>query len=222
MNGRVMDHEQAIKNMVAERYLLGELSESERDAYEEHLFSCPECFEQVKAGTEFVSYLRRLGAEEPATAAAQPRWRQILASMSGPAPALAFALMFLCIAGVSFYQDMVIRRMKAPQVVAVVTVPPEARGVYKTVTASRNGSFELRVVFQPTPEFKSYTARVLNASGKEIASVALGEPQTGELQIRFNAGTFQSGKYVLTIQGTGPAQGSTSVSRYPFELRLQD
>jgi hypothetical protein len=103
-----------------------------------------------------------------------------------------------------------------------VTIPPEARGVYKMVTAPRNGTFELRVLFQPRPEFRSYTARVVNASGKEIASIALGEAQTGELQIRFNAGTFQSGKYTLTIQGIGPDQGSVSVSRYLFELRLQD
>jgi anti-sigma factor RsiW len=222
MNARAMDHEQAIKNMVAERYLLGELSENERDAYEEHLFNCQECFEQVKAGTEFVSYLRRLGTEEPVAAATQPRWRQFLAQMSRPAPAFAFAMMFLCIAGISVYQSTVIHRMKTPQVVAVVTIPPEARGVYKMVTAPRNGTFELRVLFQPRPEFRSYTARVVNASGKEIASIALGEAQTGELQIRFNAGTFQSGKYTLTIQGIGPDQGSVSVSRYLFELRLQD
>ena len=65
-----MEHEEAIKNLAAERYLLGELTESDREAYEEHLFSCPACFEQVKAGTEFVGHLRRIGVEEAAAGAA--------------------------------------------------------------------------------------------------------------------------------------------------------
>ena len=50
MNAKVIDHQEAIKNMMAERYLLRELSENERDAYEAHLFDCQACFEQVKAG----------------------------------------------------------------------------------------------------------------------------------------------------------------------------
>ncbi len=38
MTARVMDHEEAIRNFTVERYLLGELPENDRDAYEEHLF----------------------------------------------------------------------------------------------------------------------------------------------------------------------------------------
>ena len=72
MTARMMEHEEAMKNLVAERYLLGELTENDREAYEEHLFSCPVCFEQIKAGTEFVGQLRQMGAEksvaEPAPA----------------------------------------------------------------------------------------------------------------------------------------------------------
>lgn len=65
MTARIMEHDEAIKNLTAERYLLGELNVSDRDAYEAHLFSCPACFEQVKAGSEFVGHLRRIGVEGP-------------------------------------------------------------------------------------------------------------------------------------------------------------
>src|ERR1700685_2184501 len=63
MNARMIQHEEAARNLMAEQYLLGELTEDERDAYEEHLFSCQACFEQVKAGTELVSHLRQIGPE---------------------------------------------------------------------------------------------------------------------------------------------------------------
>ncbi|HET9365971.1 MAG TPA: zf-HC2 domain-containing protein [Candidatus Angelobacter sp.] len=79
MNAKMIDHEQAIKTMMAERYLLGELTENERDAYEAHLFDCQTCFDQVKAGTEFVSYLKQIGGEEPVpTTVVQPPRRRFL------------------------------------------------------------------------------------------------------------------------------------------------
>ena len=65
MNARMIKHDDAVKDLMAERYLLGELNAAEREAYEEHLFSCDACFEQVKVGTEFVSHLRHIGTQDP-------------------------------------------------------------------------------------------------------------------------------------------------------------
>ena len=42
-----MDHDLAIKNNAAERYLLGELTEVEIEEYEEHFFSCAACAHEV-------------------------------------------------------------------------------------------------------------------------------------------------------------------------------
>jgi anti-sigma factor RsiW len=61
MDARMIDHDEAVKALMAERYLLGELNAIERDAYEEHLFSCDACFDQVKAGTELIGQLRHIG-----------------------------------------------------------------------------------------------------------------------------------------------------------------
>jgi hypothetical protein len=40
----MIDHQDAVKSLMAERYLLGELNAGEREAYEEHFFSCDACF----------------------------------------------------------------------------------------------------------------------------------------------------------------------------------
>jgi hypothetical protein len=45
-----MTHTQAVNTLAAERYLLNEMSEVERHAFEEHYFSCRECAEDVRAG----------------------------------------------------------------------------------------------------------------------------------------------------------------------------
>ena len=49
-----MDHNEAIQQMVAERYLLGELTAEQRDAFEEHAFDCPECSLDLRAGAAFI------------------------------------------------------------------------------------------------------------------------------------------------------------------------
>ena len=45
-----MSHEQAVAKHAAERYLLAEMPELERFAFEEHLFACQQCAEDVRAG----------------------------------------------------------------------------------------------------------------------------------------------------------------------------
>jgi anti-sigma factor RsiW len=220
MSTQMIDHQEAVKNLMAERYLLGELNAAEREAYEEHLFSCDACFEQVKAGTEFVGHLRRIGTEETE---AQPRWGQLIHRAFRPSPALAFGVMFLCIAGVSVRQAMVIHQMKAPEVVTAVTVPPASRASHKAITAPRHGSFELRVVFPPQLESRSYRAQVVSSSGKQVASAVITNPETGELQMRLNAGSFEDGDYILVVQAIDQTTRSTRViEQYPFQLRLQD
>src|SRR4029077_7052620 len=49
-----MNHNEAIKEMAAERYLLNELSPELRDAFEEHAFDCPECALDLRAGATFI------------------------------------------------------------------------------------------------------------------------------------------------------------------------
>ena len=49
-----MEHGEAVQEMMAERYLLDELSPELRDAFEEHVFDCPECALDLRAGAAFV------------------------------------------------------------------------------------------------------------------------------------------------------------------------
>lgn len=113
--------------------------------------------------------------------------------------------------------------MNAPELVTVVTVTPAARTLVNPLTAPRQGNFELRGVFQPNPKLQSYRARVVTGSGKEVASVAIKNPENGEFQVRVNADLFRDGDYVLMVQATDKTTGSTTaIEQRPFKLQLQD
>ncbi len=53
-----MDHNEALRRHAVEKYVLGELPPSLRDEFEEHLFECQECAQDVKAAAEFVDNVR--------------------------------------------------------------------------------------------------------------------------------------------------------------------
>jgi len=61
-----MEHNEAVEMMASERYLLNELSPELRDAYEEHLFGCTECANDLKLGAAFVDHAKTvLATMEP-------------------------------------------------------------------------------------------------------------------------------------------------------------
>src|SRR5436853_7819226 len=43
-----MEHNQAVAEMAAEKYVLNELGNGERDQFEEHYFSCTDCAQDVR------------------------------------------------------------------------------------------------------------------------------------------------------------------------------
>jgi hypothetical protein len=54
LGNELMDHDQAVAELVAERYLLDELTPEAREAFEEHAFDCQECALDLRAGAAFV------------------------------------------------------------------------------------------------------------------------------------------------------------------------
>src|SRR4030095_16187946 len=59
--GRAMtdDHTFPDREHAAERYLLGEMSDADRERYEEHFFSCAECAEDVRTTAAFLDDARK-------------------------------------------------------------------------------------------------------------------------------------------------------------------
>src|SRR5580704_6256623 len=94
-----MNHQDALEEMAVERYLLGELSGTSLDRFEEHLFDCPECAMDVKAGATFIDAARtELGISRRVAAPdveRKPRWTSWFTSPWALGPALAVCLLVL-------------------------------------------------------------------------------------------------------------------------------
>jgi hypothetical protein len=65
-----MDHSYVEEHGLAESYLAGRLSESERDAFEAHYFACETCLEQLETAEGFREGMLQVAAEDLSLAAA--------------------------------------------------------------------------------------------------------------------------------------------------------
>jgi anti-sigma factor RsiW len=221
MNARLVDHQQAVNNMMAERYLLGELNQGEREAFEEHFFGCSECFDHVKAGTEFITSLKQIGSVD--TPAVPPGLRHGIGQWFRPKLTPILGLMVLGLASFATYQQVLIRQAGAPEVVRVQPLHSDARGDGNAVVAPRPGDFELRVVFQPDPASGSGRIQITDEAGREVSSVPVSDLHLGELQVRFNTGKFHTGRYILTLTAINQASGSEKViDQYHFALTIKE
>jgi tetratricopeptide (TPR) repeat protein len=71
-----MDCEQVRREQLAERYLLGQLTEPEQDAYEQHYFECAKCFAELRLYEGLHVELKRSVLADLAEPAAKPfSWR---------------------------------------------------------------------------------------------------------------------------------------------------
>ena len=61
-----MDHNEAIQLQAAVKYVLGELSQIQREEYEEHYFECAECAIDLKALATFADTTRQVWRQEKA------------------------------------------------------------------------------------------------------------------------------------------------------------
>ncbi len=85
-----MQHQQALATKASERYLLGEMSELERFAFEAHYFDCPSCADDVRTGDALARGIKAVCAEDaslrPHTAVVQERsatWMAVMAFSGG-------------------------------------------------------------------------------------------------------------------------------------------
>src|SRR5690348_16134936 len=68
-----MNHQQALDSMAVERYVLNEMTATDRQAFEEHYFNCPECLEAITYASDFLEVGREYVQEEVKTT--RPRFQ---------------------------------------------------------------------------------------------------------------------------------------------------
>lgn len=245
-----MEHNYAIENHTAERYLLHELNEQERDAYEEHFFSCSACAEEVKIAAEFLESAKQVVQDELKAqlyghTARHSIWGSWLnwRSMLHPMPAMA-CMLLVFVSGFSIYQDSVVIPELRQLASASLPVPgmtdkqareaktvmaAESRGQQKEQSIAKGASFHVQFDIPPvnSGSNESYTADIVTPGGIRKLSYGISkEEANAPIQVLVPAGTLESGKYFVVIHGVnsnGPdSRVKGELARLSFQLNIQD
>lgn len=241
-----MDHSEAVNLMAAERYLLGELPADLRDAFEEHLFDCPECAFDIRAGVAFVDEVRvQLPglASMPAESAAQPAanapdrpaaepkrrkwsgwWGSLFSTPVFAAPVFATLLLVIGYQNLVTYPAL---RSEAtePRLLSPVALHAGTRSGERTiVVADRKQGVLLQIDLPGQALYSSYTVDLYNPQGKLAWTRNFTPGATGadSLSVALPGEGIEAGAYSLAISGVSASGQRSEIERQSFDMQFHD
>jgi len=238
--GRAMEHTEAIEKMAAERYLLGELAPEELEAFEEHLFDCPDCILDLRAGEAFVAEAKVQLPE--LTTALPPQTRKENSKLKEKRdlwlawlrPAFA-APVFATLLLVLGYQNLVTypalrAAANQPRLLPWVPLHEATRGAHMTVTADRTHGVALPVDLSPQPGVSVYASYAIDLSdpdGKLVWTGVAAGPGDGDggdqrVSLAIPGATLRTGTYTVAVSGISAQGQHTAIDRYTVDIRLMN
>ena len=225
-----MDHSEATVGHAVERYLLGDMTEPEAEAFELHFFECKECTEELASGAILAENIRAVAVPEavqravPAAEKAdrkQPFWmgfaqwwrRPMFAAPAFAAVALAFTVV---------YQARELARMHQPQVLLAYNLKAASRGAANQIRIPAEASYFALSLDLPDNSFSNYRCDLYDASSRLRFSVDSPAPPAGApLSILVSVRNLSPGDYTLRVHGLRNSQAGPELARYPFEAVAQ-
>jgi hypothetical protein len=206
-----MTHADAVRTLATERYLLDEMTEIERFAFEEHFFECVECADDVRAGSVMrravkAGLLPDASQEQNAVPlkAGSRRWNPTVAVPWAAAAMLALAVGYQSLAPAG--GDRLHIGALTP-----VTIRPDSRGAAPTVSISDDAEAITLALDVDAPERADLTYELRTSAGTRVANGRLTAPRPGTpLLLLVPVWTLTpSTQYILAVQGAadGPVIG---------------
>jgi hypothetical protein len=222
-----MDHREAIRIRAVDQYLLGELSNSDREGFEEHFFSCGECSEELRIGAILVDNSRVILRDEffdpapasPGASRSRPGW-----SLWWSQVPLAAAIALLALVG---YQNLIVlpayraqlAENSGPAVPLNFTLRPAVRGAVLVVSVPKGThSFEIKAA-EVEPAAGGYTCVIKNDRGKIASKFHAATTEADEkLTVALNTRQIPAGQYMLVIQ---KSSDGAEIGQYPFTIEIE-
>jgi hypothetical protein len=203
-----MEHQEAVRTLASERYLLGEMTEAERDSFEDHFFSCTECADDVLAGEKM-----RTGAASGLVPASATKKRSFQPSVVLP---WAAAASFAVVAG---YQSMRVPSSVAggPMALTPLTLRAATRGEQLTISPKPGSVVTLAIDLDGNRFENGLKYELRDERGDVVSSGDAPVPVSGApLLLLFPSSVFgSSGRYVLGVQQPGT---TSNVAEYRFAV----
>jgi hypothetical protein len=206
-----MTHADAVRTLATERYLLDEMSEIERFAFEEHFFDCVECADDVRTGSVMRTAVRAgLLPDAPQEQNVVPltpgarRWNPAVVVPWAAAAMLALAVGYQSLAPAG--GDRL--RMGA---LTPVTIRPDSRGMVPAVAIGGDVEAITLALDVNAPEGAELSYELRTSAGARLAEGRLTAPRAGTpLLLLVPVWTLTpSTQYILAVQGAadGPLIG---------------
>jgi hypothetical protein len=224
-----MDHDEAVRTSVTERYLLDELHPELRDQFEEHLFDCQDCALDVRAAAMFVEQSKAVLSERPAAvpALAPVPVSKTAGWLAWLRPAFAVPVVALLLAVVGYQNFVTVPRLEqaanSPQVLPWASVNVSTRGATPTAVAASPGEgFNLLVRIPPESHYISYKLDLYSPSGRLEWSRTIPAASAEETRSIYIPGANRTqGTYELAVQGITATSESSDLGRYLVELQIK-
>jgi hypothetical protein len=221
-----MEHSEAVRLMMVERYILGELSANERETFEEHFFACQDCASDLRSEATFLDHSKILLAAADAETrkgkveAAKSKWQ----AWFKPAFALPVIAVLAVLLG---YESFVAipqarHRSRNPEALPALSLINAATrgGTEEHLNVRRGQPFLLFVDIPGDSRYVSYSARMLDTSGRELWSLPVTSVAAKDtVSIRI-PGQQNSGAYTLVVRGVMNDGSTNELERLPFQLQV--
>lgn len=237
-----LDHKKIEREEIIERYVMRQLTEEEREAFEEHLFSCDECFEKVKLTEKVISGIREAAKQgalkEKQRSPLRLFWERIEQFLTQPAVAIAAAvltliLLYPAVKGIWLRQQM--EALRTPRIIGYsFTLEQTPRRSVENILQGKTSS-ETIIKIPDQAEFftltftilessipnPTYRAEILNRQNKVIWKTerlkSVGE--FAIFSILCPRSFFENGAYVLKVEELDSHGTPTGkVHLFPFEI----
>jgi hypothetical protein len=212
----MMDHNEAAATGATERYMLGEMGEAERSAFEEHFFSCAECAEDVRAAGILRRGIREAGSHyarrRPVEIPVAGSWRNWFTPPVGAAAAAVAVGM----TGFASYR-VLLSPPASPEVRAFspVTLHAVTRGEGPGISLRRGEPYVFLLDVNQAKPGESLYYELVAASGSPAASGTAVVPPNSQLALAIRPNELkQTGDWALVLRNL---QGS-ELARYPFRI----